>query len=57
VFFYRIDGTPEYFDQVVLTNPKRTRVHLVAIHCTQQCFTAHSREIDDVVSSLTLKST
>jgi hypothetical protein len=46
---------PEVYDQIALTNPRHTRVHLLTVHCTQSCFTANQHQIEDVVSSLTLK--
>jgi hypothetical protein len=46
----------EVYDQVALTDPKRTRVHLLTVHCTQACYAADQRQIDNVVTSLTLKS-
>ena len=55
VFSYRINGVPEMFDQVAVTDPKKTRGHLLVVHCTQSCFAARAGEIGDVVSSLTLK--
>lgn len=54
-YSYKIGTTTEYYDRIALTDPKRTVVHIVFVHCTQQCFAAHP-EIDDVVTSLTLKS-
>jgi hypothetical protein len=56
VFSYRVNGGLETFDQVAVTNPKKTRGHLLVVHCTQTCFAARSGEIAGVVSSLTLKS-
>jgi hypothetical protein len=57
VFYYRVAGSGrEYFDQVAVTDPKRLRVHMVGVHCSQECFTTHAAEIDAAVSSLTLKS-
>jgi hypothetical protein len=56
VFSYRLNGANELFDQVAVTDPKKTRGHLLVVHCTQACFSARSGEIAGVVSSLTLKS-
>jgi hypothetical protein len=54
-YSFKLNGTSEIFDVIALTNPKRTAVHRLVVHCTQKCFDAHP-EIDDVVTSLTLKS-
>ena len=59
VFSLVSDGTssqPEVYDQIALTDPKRTRVHLLTVHCTQACYTANQKQIEDVVTSLTLKA-
>jgi hypothetical protein len=50
-----LGATTELFDRIALTDPKRTAVHILFVHCTSTCFDAHP-EIDDVVTSLTLKS-
>jgi hypothetical protein len=55
VFSYTVNGVPEVFDQVAVTDPKKTRGHLLVVHCTQTCFTRRAGEIDGVVSSLTVK--
>ena len=54
-YSYQIGETTEVYDRIALTDPKRTAVHIVYVHCTRECFAAHP-EIDDVVTSLTLKS-
>ena len=54
-YSYKIGTTTEIYDRIALTDPKRTAVHIVFVHCTKECFAAHP-EIDDVVTSLTLKS-
>jgi hypothetical protein len=54
-YSYKIGTTTEYYDRIALTDPKRTAVHILFVHCTRECFDAHP-EIDDVVTSLTLKS-
>ena len=54
-YSYKIGPTREFYDRIALTDPKHTAVHVLFVHCTQQCFAAHP-EIDDVVTSLTLKS-
>lgn len=56
LFTIKAGTTTEYYDQIALTNPKQTVVSLVYVHCNQQCFQAHKSEIDDAVTSLTLKT-
>ena len=55
MFSYATDGHTEVYDKVAVTDPKKTRVHLVLVHCSQACFDSRSKEIDAVVSSLTVK--
>ena len=57
LFSYTTAGHTEVYDQVAVTDPKRTRIHLALVHCSQTCFTDRSTEIDQVVSSLTVKKT
>ncbi len=47
----------EIYDAVTLIDPKHHSVHVVSVHCSQSCYTAHATEIRDVVNSLTLKPT
>jgi hypothetical protein len=54
-YSFRIGTATELYDRIALTDTKRTAVHIVFVHCTSACFRAHP-EIDDVVTSLTLKS-
>jgi len=54
-YSFKIGKTKEFYDRIALTDPKRTAVHVLFVHCTEKCFAAHP-EIDDVVTSLTLKS-
>lgn len=51
----KIGRKTEVFDRIALTDPKRTRMHLLFVHCTEECFREHP-EIDGVVTSLTVKS-
>jgi hypothetical protein len=52
----KIGTTAELFDRISLTDPKHTSIYVVSVHCSERCFTAHSAEIDDAVTSLTLKA-
>lgn len=53
-YSFKLDTEKEFYDRIALTDPKRTAVYIVFVHCTEKCFQAHP-EIDDVVTSLTLK--
>jgi hypothetical protein len=54
-YSFKIGETTELYERIALTDPKHTAIHILFVHCTQKCFAAHP-EIDDVVTSLTLKS-
>jgi len=54
-YSFKLGTENEVYDRIALTDPKQTTVHIVYVHCTESCFRAHP-EIDDVVTSLTLKS-
>ena len=55
MFSYGTGGHTEVYDKVAVTDPKKTKVHLVLVHCSQTCFDTRGKEIDAVVSSLTVK--
>lgn len=55
LFSYTIKGATEVYDQVVVTDPKKTTAHLVLVHCVQSCFAQRADEIDGVTSSVTVK--
>lgn len=55
LFSYTIKGATEVYDQVVVTDPKKTRAHLVLVHCVQACFAQRADEIAGVTSSVTVK--
>lgn len=57
LFSYTSGGHTEVYDQVAVTDPKRTRIHLALVHCSQTCFASRGAEMDQVVSSLTVKKT
>jgi hypothetical protein len=54
-YSFDLGSSTEVYDRIALTDPKHTTVHILFVHCTRECFAAHP-EIDDVISSLTLKS-
>ena len=55
VFGYDLGEGEEIFDQVAVTDPKRTRVHVLLIHCATACFTARQTEIYSITDTFTVK--
>jgi len=49
-------GTADTFDEVVLTNADQTVVYLLVLHCTTSCYNTDQTEINDVMSSFTIRS-
>ncbi len=56
LFSYQTGSHTEYYDQIAVTDPKRTRAHVVMVHCSQQCFQANEDQITGTVDSLTVKA-
>ena len=44
------------FDMVALTNADQTEVYLLVVHCTTSCYSNDQTEINDVMSSFTVRS-
>ena len=49
-------GTTDTFDEVTLTNADQTVVYLLVLHCTTSCYSTDQSEINDVMSSFTIRS-
>jgi hypothetical protein len=49
-------GTVDTFDEVALTNADQTVVYLLVLHCTASCYSKDQTEINDVMSSFTIRS-
>ena len=49
-------GITDTFDVVALTNADQTVVYLLALHCTTGCYSNDQTEINDVMSSFTIRS-
>ena len=49
-------GTTDTFDEVALTNADQTVVYLLVLHCTSSCYSGDQTEINDVMSSFTIRS-
>jgi hypothetical protein len=49
-------GVTDTFDEVALTNADQTVVYLLVLHCTDRCYSTDQTEINDVMSSFTIRS-
>ena len=49
-------GITDTFDEVALTNADQTVVYLLVLHCTTTCYSNDQTEINDVMSSFTIRS-
>jgi hypothetical protein len=55
VFSYTTDGQTEYYDQIAVTDPKKTKAHFVLVHCSSACYQADQSQITAAVNSFTVK--
>jgi hypothetical protein len=56
-FDYTYSGNvTDTFDEVALTNADQTVVYLLVLHCTTSCYSSDQSEINDVMSSFTIRS-
>ena len=55
-FDYSFNGAADTFDEVALTNADQTVVYLLVLHCTTSCYSHDQTEINDVMSSFTIRS-
>ena len=55
-FNYSYAGDSDTFDEVALTNADQTVVYLLVLHCTTSCYSSDQTEINDVMSSFTIRS-
>jgi hypothetical protein len=53
---YTDSGIADTFDEVALTNADQTVVYLLVLHCTTSCYNNDQTEINDVMSSFTVRS-
>ena len=49
-------GITDTFDEVALTNADQTVVYLLVLHCTTSCYSSDQTQINDVMSSFTIRS-
>ena len=50
------DGMADTFDEIALTNADQTVVYFLVLHCTTSCYTKDQTQINDVMSSFTVRS-
>ena len=55
-FDYSYTGRTDTFDVVALTNADQTVVYLLVLHCTTSCYSTNQAQINDVMSSFTIRS-
>jgi hypothetical protein len=55
-FDYTDNGVTDTFDEIALTNPDQTKVYFIVLHCTSSCYSSDKTEINDVMSSFTIRS-
>jgi len=55
-YTYTAGGITDTFDEIALTNADQTVVYLLVLHCTTSCYSNDQTEINDVMSSFTIRS-
>jgi hypothetical protein len=55
-FDYTDSGQADTFDEIALTNADQTEVYLLVLHCTAGCYSAEQTQINDVMTSFTIRS-
>jgi hypothetical protein len=56
-FDYTYAGGTDTFDEIALTNADQTVVYLLVLHCTASCYSNDQTDINNVMSSFTIRST
>jgi hypothetical protein len=56
VYDYTYAGVADTFDEVALTNADQTTVYLLVLHCTTSCYDHDQTQINDVMSSFTVRT-
>jgi len=49
-------GIADTFDEIALTNADQTQIYLLVVHCTTTCYSSDQSQINDVMSSFTIRS-
>jgi hypothetical protein len=58
VYRYRIEGGPaQIFDQTVYVNDDASKLYIFYIRCSSECYEQRRQEIENVVSSFTVRET
>ncbi|WP_281689482.1 hypothetical protein [Pseudonocardia thermophila] len=56
IFSYAINGgPPQVFDQTAYTNDDASKIYLIMLRCSIECFAERGAEIDSVASSFTVR--
>ena len=55
-FDYTYQGSSDTFDEIALTNAEQTVVYFLVLHCTTSCYSNDQAQINDVMSSFTVRS-
>jgi hypothetical protein len=55
VFIYDHGQGPEVYDQIAVTDSRKTRVHVLLVHCTRSCYDSNRSAITETVRSFTVK--
>jgi len=56
-FDYTLNNGPaDTFDEIALTNAEDTVVYFMVLHCTTSCYSSDQTQINDVMSSFTIRS-
>ena len=55
-FSYTLSGTADTWDEVALTNANQTTMYTLVLHCTTSCYDSDQAQINQVMSSFTVRS-
>jgi hypothetical protein len=56
VYAYNLGEGLEVYDQIAVTDARKTRVHVFFVHCTKSCYEANRPQITATVRSFTVKT-
>jgi hypothetical protein len=55
-FDYTLSGAADTFDEVALTNADQNTIYFLLLHCTTSCYSSDQTQINQVMSSFTVRS-
>ena len=55
-FDYPYEGSTDTFEEIALTTAEDTNVYFMVLHCMTTCYSTDQTEINDVMSSFTIRS-